>query len=42
MFAIVMDVVCWDAMEVLLCEILHADDLVLMAESMDELQLKFT
>jgi len=36
-----MDVVCGDVMEGLLFEILYADDLVLMAESMEELQLKF-
>ena len=41
LFAIVMDVVCGDVMEGLLFEILYADDLVLMAESMEELQLKF-
>jgi hypothetical protein len=41
LFAIVMDVVCGDIMEGLLFEILHADDLVLMADSMAELQLKF-
>jgi hypothetical protein len=38
---IVMDVVCGDMMEGLLFEILYADDLVLMADSMEELQLKF-
>jgi hypothetical protein len=37
-----MDVVCGDIMvEGLLFEILYADDLVLMADSMEELQLKF-
>jgi hypothetical protein len=36
-----MDVVCGDIMEQLLFEILYADDLVLMADSMEELQLKF-
>jgi hypothetical protein len=36
-----MDVVCGDTMEGLLFEILYADDLVLMADSMEELQLKF-
>ena len=41
LFAIVMDVVCGDVMEGLLFEILYADDLVLMADSMEELQLKF-
>jgi hypothetical protein len=41
LFAIVMDVVCGDIMEGLLFEILYADDLVLMADSMEELQLKF-
>jgi hypothetical protein len=41
LFAIVMDVVCGDIMERLLFEILYADDLVLMADSMEELQLKF-
>ena len=41
LFAIVMDVVCGDVMEGLLFEILYADDLVLMAESMEELQSKF-
>lgn len=41
LFAIVMDVVCGDVMEGLLFEILYADDLILMADSMEELQLKF-
>lgn len=41
LFAIVMDVVCGSAMEGLVFEILYADDLVLMAESMEELQAKF-
>ena len=41
LFAIVMDVVCGDVMEGLLFEILYADDLVLMADSMKELQIKF-
>jgi hypothetical protein len=41
LFAIVMDVVCGDVMEGLLFEILYADDLVLMADSMEELQVKF-
>jgi hypothetical protein len=41
LFAVVMDVVCRDIMEGLLFEILYADDLVLMADSMEELQLKF-
>ena len=36
-----MDVVCGTAMEGLLFEILYADDLVLMAESMNELQAKY-
>jgi hypothetical protein len=36
-----MDVVCGDIMEGLLFEILYADDLVLMADSMEKLQLKF-
>jgi hypothetical protein len=36
-----MDVVCGDIMEGLLFEILYADDLVLMADIMEELQLKF-
>jgi hypothetical protein len=41
LFAIVMDVVCGDVMEGLLFEILYADDLVLMADSIEELQVKF-
>ena len=41
LFAIVMDAVCRDVMEALLYEILYADDLVLMADSMEELQIKF-
>ena len=41
LFAIVMDAVCGDVMEGLLYEILYADDLVLMADSMEELQIKF-
>ena len=41
LFAIVMDVVCGEVMEGLLFEILYADDLVLMADSMEELQVKF-
>jgi hypothetical protein len=41
LFAIVMDVVCGDIMEGLFFVILYADDLVLMADSMEELQLKF-
>jgi hypothetical protein len=41
LFTIVMDVVCGDIMEGLLFEILYADDLVLMTDSMEELQLKF-
>jgi hypothetical protein len=36
-----MDVVCGDVMQGLLFEILYADDLVLMADSMDDLQMKF-
>ena len=40
LFITVMDVVCGTAMEGLLFEILYADDLVLMAESMNELQAK--
>ena len=42
LFAIVMDVVCGSAMEGLLYEILYADDLVLMADSMIELQAKYS
>ena len=38
---VVMDVVCGHVMEGLLFEILYADDLVLMAETMGELQMKF-
>ena len=41
LFAIVMDAVCGEVMEGLLFEILYADDLVLIAESMDELRAKF-
>jgi predicted GNAT family acetyltransferase len=41
LFITVMDVVCGSAMEGLLFEILYADDLVLMAESMSELRGKF-
>ena len=37
-----MDVVCGNVMEGLLFEILYADDLVLMATSMQELGEKFT
>ena len=40
LFVVVMDVVCGHVMEGLLFEILYADDLVLMAETMGELQLK--
>jgi hypothetical protein len=36
-----MDVVCRDIMKRLLFEIMCADDLVLMADSMEGLQLKF-
>ena len=42
LFNIVMDVVCGNVMEGLLFEILYADDLVLMATSMQELREKFT
>ena len=42
LFNIVMDVVCGNVMEGLLFEILYADDLVLMATSMQELSDKFT
>ena len=41
LFAIVMDAVCGEVMEGLLFEILYADDLVLMADSMEELEMKF-
>jgi len=41
LFAIVMDVLCEDVREGLLFEILYADDLVLMADSMEELRMKF-
>jgi hypothetical protein len=41
LFAMLMDVVCGDVMNGLLFEILYADDLVLMADSMEELQPKF-
>ena len=41
LFAIVMDVLCEDVKEGLLFEILYADDLVLMADSMEELRMKF-
>ena len=41
LFAIVMDVVCGGVMKGLLFEILYADDLILMADSMAELQDKF-
>ena len=41
LFAIVIDCVCGGVMEGLLFEILYADDLVLMADSMGELQAKF-
>ena len=41
LFAIVMDAICEDAREGLLFEILYADDLVLMADSMEELRMKF-
>ena len=41
LFAIVMDAVCGNVMEGLLFEILYADDLVLMADSMEELMRKF-
>jgi len=41
LFNIVMDVVCGSVMEGLLYEILYADDLVLMAESMRDLRVKF-
>ena len=41
LFVVVMDVVCGHVMEGLLFEILYADDLVLMAETMEELQMKF-
>ena len=41
LFIIVMDAVCQAASEGLLMEILYADDLVLMAESVDELKVKF-
>jgi len=41
LFVVVMDVVCGHVMEGSLFEILYADDLVLMAETMEELQLKF-
>jgi hypothetical protein len=41
LFVTVMDVMCGDIMEGLLFEILYADDLVLMADSMEELQVKF-
>ena len=41
LFAIVMDVLCEDVREGLLFEILYADDLVLMADSMEELRVKF-
>ena len=41
LFAIVMDVLCEDVREGLLFEILYADDLVLMADSMEELRIKF-
>ena len=38
LFAIVLDVVCVDAMRGLLYEILYADDLFLMADGLEELQ----
>ena len=41
LFVIVMDAVCGEVMEGLLFEILYADDLVLMADSMEELSGKF-
>ena len=41
LFISVMDVVCGSVMEGLLFEILYADDLVLMAEDMSELQTKY-
>ena len=41
MFAILMDVVSGDVMYGLLFETLYADDLFLMAESVEELQLNF-
>jgi hypothetical protein len=41
LFIVVMDAVCGGVMEGLLYEILYADDLVLMADSMEELQVKF-
>ncbi|KAA3670323.1 uncharacterized protein DEA37_0010186 [Paragonimus westermani] len=41
LFVIIMDVVCGDIMKGLLFEILYADDLVLMADNMEDLQLKF-
>ena len=41
LFAIVMNAICEDVREGLLFEILYADDLVLMADSMEELLIKF-
>ena len=41
LFAIVMDAISEDARKGLLFEILYADDLVLMVDSMEELRTKF-
>ena len=40
LFVVVMDVVCGHVMESLLFEILYADDLVLLSETIEELQMK--